>query len=79
MTRTEAVKANCKTSGQARSAKAAQLEREIQESSASPGEKANMLHTLSKLGIFAQEERDWLTRLATIGEFTSYRAFVEAP
>ena len=79
MTRTEAVKANCKTSAQARGAKAAQLEREIQESSASPAQKSDMLHTLSKLGIFSQEERDWLTRLATNGEFASYRAFIEAP
>jgi hypothetical protein len=33
-----------------------QLEREIHESAATAREKANMLHSLSKVGIFAGEE-----------------------
>lgn len=65
MTKNEAARENCRTSAQARNLKAQQLEREIQSSSASPTEKANMLHTLSKLGIYAQDERDMLVRLAT--------------
>jgi hypothetical protein len=61
----EAIRMDCKVASQARNGKAAQLEREIQDSGATPGQKSNMLHTLSKLGIFSEEERNYLTRLAT--------------
>lgn len=65
MNRDQAARANCKQSREARSLKAQQLEREIRESAASPTQKANMLHTLSKLCMFAADERDQLTRLAS--------------
>lgn len=38
--------------------KQGQLETEIRESSAAPREKENMLHSLSKLGMFAAEEAE---------------------
>ena len=58
--RLDLFKKSCRTTRNARRLKAGQLEREIRESSASPREKANMLHTLSKLGILTTEERDAL-------------------
>ena len=65
MTREEAALENCRSFAQARNLKAAQIEREIRESDATDVQKANMLHTLSKLGIFASDERDQIARLAT--------------
>jgi len=64
MNRDQAARANCKQSREARTLKGQQLEREIRESAATPIQKANMLHTLSKLCMFAADERDQLTRLA---------------
>lgn len=65
MNRAQAAQANCRTSALARGAKAEQLEREIRQSSANDVEKANMLFTLSKLGIFSSDERDFLVRVAS--------------
>ncbi len=65
MTREEAALANCQKSEEARRLKQNQLHREIRASGASETEKANMLHTLSKLTMFAADERDQLVRLGT--------------
>ena len=72
----EAVRMDCKSASRARGLKADQLEREIQNSSATQAEKANMLHTLSKYGIFSQDERDGLTRLATNKKHSYYREWL---
>jgi len=79
MNRDQAARANCKSSREARSLKAAQLEREINESCATPTQKANMRHTLSKLCMFAADERDQLTRLATASKRHYYDDWIATP
>lgn len=77
MNRDQAARANCKKTREARSLKAAQLEREIAASSATPAQKANMQHTLSKLCMFAADERDQLTRMAGGGAY--YEKWISVP
>lgn len=77
LTKQQARRSNCIEMAKARRLKARQLEREIQQSSATDGERANMLHTLSKLGIFSDEERDQLARLAGVGPY--YEKWLRIP
>ncbi len=65
MTKDQAARENCRRFEESRRLKQDQLEREIRGSGATETQKANMVHTLSKLCVFAADERDHLVRLGT--------------
>lgn len=65
ITREEAAKINCRCFVHSRNLKADQLSAEIRQSDATDAQKANMLHTLLKLLMFASDERDHIIRVGT--------------
>lgn len=65
MTRTQAAQANCRTFAESRHLKARQLEEQIRASDATPAQRVDMMHTLSKLLMFTADEFDHLTRAAS--------------